>query len=177
MTKKKITPEMHAANEENIKNWMGWRRQGYLAFGKVRCTYARVFLPREDGSAMMLFSIQKSFFGGGNVIEDCGMSELNQDATKYVFGNVAPCNDTDYLNPEKLHVGKLSDDMWRMIQKYCNGLPSTPYVLFNPYNWTWGTRYAKTPEIDYPSGIVPIGKKAKSVLIPALLAAASMMLD
>ena len=115
--------------------WQLNRQQGLAQGGKVKCTFARVWIPGAN-KVSPLFSIQKATISD-YILEDCEVEELDQQATREVFGVVAPCAENDYFDLKKWHVGRLSDDIWKYIQKYKGGQPTTPYVLYDPRDWTW----------------------------------------
>ena len=115
--------------------WEQNRREALAQGGKIKCTFARVFMPSQTG-AVPFFSIQKRNFAD-YIIEDCEVEELDQEATRKIFGVIAPCNEADYLNAKRWHVGKLSQDVLAYIRKYKGGQPTTPYVLYDPRDWTW----------------------------------------
>lgn len=153
---------------EDPHAWEDNRRDGLAQGARIKGTFARVYTPTENGVAQ-LFSIQSKTFPDF-IIEDCEIEELDQDATKRVFGVVAPCNQENYLNPKSWHVGRLSDDVWQYIRENKGGQPVTPFVLYDAQDWIWespGTAFAG-------AGLSQTNKK-NSMLMWLLAAAAFLM--
>lgn len=148
--------------------WEQNRREALAQGGKIKCTFARVFLPSNSGVAPF-FSIQRRNFAD-YIIEDCEVEELDQEATRKIFSVVAPCNEADYLNAKRWHVGKLSQDVLAYIRKYKGGQPTTPYVLYDPRDFVWQSAGAFNG-----TGMQTATKKRS--LLPWILAAAGLLMN
>ena len=124
------------SNDSNIAVWQTARSLGAALYGRIRCTYANISIPTQDGVQTRLFSLQRGTFPE-LVIEDCGSAELDPKRTTPVLGAPAPCDVRDLTNADKPHVGKLAEDVWHYVQAACGGMPTTPYVLYYPKRFTW----------------------------------------
>lgn len=147
--------------------WSTNRTQGRAQLATVKCTFARVFIPKADGGIQLLFSFQKRLFPG-DVLEDCNIEELDQASTEAVFGQPAMCSEANFADKRKPHVGKLTNAALAYVQANHSGQPSMPYVMYFPQDWIWEDNG------DFKgTGLI---KRSKRKLLAMLLAGASLFM-
>lgn len=166
-------------NDKNIEVWQSARKLGAAIYGRVRCTFAYIYLPSDTG-AVRVFSLQGKQFTDYPAIEDCGVGEVSTELTSAVFGTPAPCDVRDFINPDTLHVGKLTDTAYKFVQTCTNNRLQSPYILYRPDRFSWHFEFGECasiiPDTPAPTPVTPQQKK-KSWLLALLAGAASILTD